>query len=162
MKKKAKNRDLVQVKGHVLSNDGDKALVHHEDGVDKWFSRGTETAAEFLSLFPVGGEIVAQKAAYLINSREDLFQFFKGFFKKFFKRDFTPADFSIIAVSVSSPEGNAALIGQGIDLPGITVFCAPACEAPDGSAGKYFALMYPDGTAKWLEFKHKDFEYALT
>jgi len=54
---------------------------------------------------------------------------------------------------------NAALVGMILNVSGLSVFCAPVCESPDGSDGRYFALGRREQW-EWLEVSPRNFEYV--
>jgi|SRR5208282_4150827 len=141
-----------KVIGTVESNNGNKAFVRFSDGATKWFTREGESKAAFLLTFPIGTSHQAGKIEVNISNRDGLFTSIKAMFSH-----------CKVKYSVSKIENKSThkfLIGQGLEFPGITVFCAPHCEAAEDIKGKHFALFYPDGSCEWMELNEENFEYA--
>ena len=112
--------------------------------------RSTESEAEFLAAFPVGDTVEAQGFAHEISTREDLFAALETMFSD------QITDSSIIVIS---KKGKRLLVGTALNISGLAVFCAPGCEAPDGSDGRYFALGR-GGQWEWLELTEENFGYV--
>jgi hypothetical protein len=144
---------MESIKGWVISNDGDTALVEFNDSARKLFTRDAESVAEFEAAFPVNREIEAQTQAFVIEGRDDLFRELRNIFANAIEKTGS-------VIEVHGPDGTPKLIGQGLTIGNITVFCAPGCETPDGSEGQVFALQYADGSDEWLDLNEEDFEYA--
>lgn len=136
--------------GTIESNNGTEALVSFADGAQQLFERSTESEAEFLAAFPVGDRVEAQGFAHEISTREDLF----AALETMFSDEIT--DSSIIVIS---KKGKRLLVGTALNISGLAVFCAPGCEAPDGSDGRYFALGRGEQW-EWLELTEENFGYV--
>jgi len=137
------------ITGTIESNNGTVALVSFADGVQKLFERTAESEMEFLAKFPIGSAAEAKRLACDISTRQDIFAALKNLF----------SDRGISYSVCMFARGNAALVGTALNISGVAVFCAPDCDSPDGSDGRYFAL----GRRKqweWLEISQENFEYV--
>ena len=146
-------REDTEVKGKVISNDGESALVHFEDGNERVFYRNGADDPYFATEFAVGKTVTVGRMVFKLETREDLFDILT----RQFPDNPDKNNYAIIKVQ---GKDNKILIGQGLTFYGVIVFCAPVCEAPDGSDDKVFALMFPDGETEWLDFCTEAVEYA--
>ena len=140
------------ITGTIESNNGTEALVNFADGAQQLFERSTGSEAEFLAAFPVGDTVEANRFAYEISTRDDPFDALEDLFSD------QITDGSIIAISKKG-KPKPLLIGTAMNISGLAVFCAPGCEAPDGSDGRYFALGR-GGQWEWLELTEENFGYV--
>jgi len=137
------------ITGTVESNNGTEALVRFADGARKLFERGAESETEFLANFPVGGTAEAKRLACDLSTREGIFDGLKNLF----------GDRKITYDVSMFKTGNAALVGTALNISDLAVFCAPACESPEGSDGRYFALGRGEQW-EWLEVSEENFNYV--
>jgi len=133
----------------VKSNNGTEALVSFADGAEKLFKRTAESEAEFFATFPIGGTAEAKRLAWDFSTRQGIFAALENLF----------GDGGISYDVGMFERGNAALVGMILNVSGLAVFCAPVCESPVGSEGRYFALGRGEQW-EWLEVSPRNFEYV--
>lgn len=138
--------------GTVESNDGDTAAVRFSDGAVKLFSRGPESKEEFRKIFLVGSSQESRRLAINLSNREGLFDGIKPVF---------PTETLKYRVGLFKEVEGCGLVTLSVTVgdSGITVFCAPVCESPDGSDGQYSALAQAE-QLEWLDLSQENFEYV--
>jgi hypothetical protein len=140
---------METITGTVESNNGTEARVSFSDGARKIFERTVESETEFLVQFPVGNTKKAKRLTCDLSTRQGIFDGIENLFGD-----------NGITYSVSMFEsGGAALVGAALNISGLSVFCAPVCESPDGRDGRYFALGRGEQW-EWLEVSQENFEYV--
>jgi hypothetical protein len=142
----------IFVKGKVLSNDSDTAVVRFDDGVEKFYTRDVESKESFKTLFPLGGTIQTEKIHFEVSTRADLFALFERVFGK--------PDYHGVAL-VTNKEETEVMIGVVQNHHGcFNLFCTESMSHPAAADTKGFALQANEETY-WFTVAVPEIEDAL-
>ena len=121
------------ITGIIESNNGTAALVTLADGAQQQLLKcSTQSEAEFLAAFPVGG--TASQAKPFVGKFATCLDLVAALEELFSEREIE------YGIAGTLDRGNPTDLVMVLTISGLSVLCRPFLESPDGGDGRHFAL----------------------